>query len=202
MTPGRVIANPSCLLCVDFVNTLSWRGSEQPVELFESLTSCLRWLHDAGALDAASLNALDRRKPVNGGDRLLAGIVDMREQLHELLAATVDLMPEWPSLDLLARWLETVPVRRHLSSRGKSVGWRLPVFDGSPRALLTPVIWSAADLLLNDTRSRLRLCDNHQCRRLFIDDSKVGNRRWCSMSACGNRAKARRHYLRKTASGG
>jgi predicted RNA-binding Zn ribbon-like protein len=31
---------------------------------------------------------------------------------------------------------------------------------------------------------------------LFVDESKNGTRRWCDMTACGNRAKARRHYLR------
>ena len=34
---------------------------------------------------------------------------------------------------------------------------------------------------------------------LFIDDSKSANRRWCTMTACGNRAKAQRHYLKAKA---
>jgi predicted RNA-binding Zn ribbon-like protein len=37
---------------------------------------------------------------------------------------------------------------------------------------------------------------NDQCGWLFMDDSKNGSRRWCSMRSCGNRAKAQRHYLR------
>ena len=41
---------------------------------------------------------------------------------------------------------------------------------------------------------RIRRCANDQCLWLFIDTSKGGTRRWCDMSACGNRAKARRHY--------
>ncbi|MCI0410541.1 MAG: CGNR zinc finger domain-containing protein [Acidobacteria bacterium] len=32
---------------------------------------------------------------------------------------------------------------------------------------------------------------------MFLDRSKRGNRRWCDMTVCGNRAKARRFYLRK-----
>jgi hypothetical protein len=31
---------------------------------------------------------------------------------------------------------------------------------------------------------------------LFVDASKNGTRRWCDMTAFGNRAKARRHYLK------
>src|SRR5258708_7059779 len=41
---------------------------------------------------------------------------------------------------------------------------------------------------------RVRRCANPECGWLFLDDSRAGKRRWCSMSACGNRAKARRHY--------
>jgi predicted RNA-binding Zn ribbon-like protein len=42
----------------------------------------------------------------------------------------------------------------------------------------------------------VRECANDKCLWLFLDDSKNGTRRWCSMSACGNRAKAHRHYAR------
>jgi predicted RNA-binding Zn ribbon-like protein len=29
---------------------------------------------------------------------------------------------------------------------------------------------------------------------VFLDVSKAGARRWCTMNSCGNRAKAHRHY--------
>jgi predicted RNA-binding Zn ribbon-like protein len=59
------------------------------------------------------------------------------------------------------------------------------------------VLWSAADLLADPRRHRVRKCANSLCGWLFVDESKGGNRRWCSMAACGNRAKARRHYLKR-----
>jgi predicted RNA-binding Zn ribbon-like protein len=40
----------------------------------------------------------------------------------------------------------------------------------------------------------VRRCANDKCLWLFIDRSKAGTRRWCDMAACGNRAKAQRHY--------
>jgi predicted RNA-binding Zn ribbon-like protein len=43
----------------------------------------------------------------------------------------------------------------------------------------------------------LRRCANPECLWLFIDASKSGNRRWCDMASCGNRAKAARHYLKR-----
>ena len=43
---------------------------------------------------------------------------------------------------------------------------------------------------------RLRPCANDECQLFLIDHSRAGTARWCSMSGCGNRMKARRHYRR------
>jgi predicted RNA-binding Zn ribbon-like protein len=60
------------------------------------------------------------------------------------------------------------------------------------------LLWlrSAGDLIVSPEGGRLRHCLNDQCGWLFMDDSKNGSRRWCSMQSCGNRAKVHRHYLR------
>lgn len=39
---------------------------------------------------------------------------------------------------------------------------------------------------------RLKLCGAPTCRWAFYDSSKNHSSRWCTMAACGNRAKARR----------
>lgn len=43
--------------------------------------------------------------------------------------------------------------------------------------------------------------DDRGCGWLFVDDSRLKNRRWCSMGDCGNVAKARRHRARAVAAG-
>jgi predicted RNA-binding Zn ribbon-like protein len=61
------------------------------------------------------------------------------------------------------------------------------------------VPWLAAQNLLELLRAgpdRVRACANHRCILHFYDASRGGRRQWCSMAACGNRAKARRHYER------
>jgi predicted RNA-binding Zn ribbon-like protein len=50
--------------------------------------------------------------------------------------------------------------------------------------------------LEEDMPGRLRPCANDECRLFLIDRSRAGTARWCSMSGCGNRMKARRHYSR------
>ncbi|WP_405872710.1 MULTISPECIES: CGNR zinc finger domain-containing protein [unclassified Streptomyces] len=50
--------------------------------------------------------------------------------------------------------------------------------------------------LLSTAPDRIRGCAHDSCVLHFFDTSRNGTRRWCSMAACGNRAKASRHYAR------
>ena len=61
-----------------------------------------------------------------------------------------------------------------------------------------PAVRAAHDLLdlLGDRPDRLRQCEHERCALWFLDTSRNGTRRWCSMASCGNRAKAARHYRR------
>lgn len=40
---------------------------------------------------------------------------------------------------------------------------------------------------------RIRECSAQDCHCVYLDTSRSGNRRWCSMQRCGNRAKVRAH---------
>jgi predicted RNA-binding Zn ribbon-like protein len=42
--------------------------------------------------------------------------------------------------------------------------------------------------------ARVKTCPN--CDWIFLDKSKNGSRIWCDMAVCGNRNKARLHYVR------
>ena len=69
----------------------------------------------------------------------------------------------------------------------------------APLAALSPIALSAATLLSEVDRRRLRQCRADRCGLWFLDTSKNGRRRWCSMATCGNRAKAARHYQKQKA---
>ena len=43
---------------------------------------------------------------------------------------------------------------------------------------------------------RLKICAAPECRWAFVDRSRNVTRRWCSMRACGNRHKLRRHRIK------
>ena len=70
--------------------------------------------------------------------------------------------------------------------------------DGLQKVLFT-VLASAAELLASDRLGRIRECGAADCTWLFVDESRNRSRRWCDMTACGNRMKARRHYQRAKA---
>jgi len=44
---------------------------------------------------------------------------------------------------------------------------------------------------------RVKICDSDECRWVFYDRSKPGNRRWCSSDRCGNREKTRTYRKRQ-----
>jgi len=56
-------------------------------------------------------------------------------------------------------------------------------------ALVASVARDAVDLLGGPLADRIRECSAGDCALLFLDTSRAGQRRWCSMAACGARAK-------------
>jgi predicted RNA-binding Zn ribbon-like protein len=187
-------------LCLDFANTLTWRGSAAPTETLGGLPDVLAWLARSGQLPSPALSAAAdwaQQHPKRAA-RLFAEAIALREAVFRCCFA-VAARNAAPAADLevLNRALATAPPRRRLIRDDGVYAW---VTDGrtSPDSLLlAPVLWSMADLLARADQLRVRYCANDKCLWLFIDRSKAGTRRWCDMAACGNRAKAQRHYRRQ-----
>jgi predicted RNA-binding Zn ribbon-like protein len=59
------------------------------------------------------------------------------------------------------------------------------------------VLHSLVDTLAKYPPERIRKCEHKSCILHFVDTSKGGKRRWCSMDLCGNRQKAADFYSRK-----
>jgi predicted RNA-binding Zn ribbon-like protein len=65
------------------------------------------------------------------------------------------------------------------------------------RSLLSSVAQDAIDVLGGPRGARLKRCEGSRCALLFVDTSRSGRRRWCSMERCGNRAKVAAHRRRR-----
>jgi predicted RNA-binding Zn ribbon-like protein len=65
------------------------------------------------------------------------------------------------------------------------------------RSVLSSIARDAIDVLGGPRAGRLKRCDGGRCGLVFIDTSRSGRRRWCSMERCGNRAKVATHRRRR-----
>jgi predicted RNA-binding Zn ribbon-like protein len=177
-------------LCLDFANTWGNRSNAAKDRL-TGYDDLLRWAAGSCTLSGAERVELEkaaRRSPGEATAVFAEALV-----IRDAVAGNVS--PAAADLEVLNEGLESVP-RQRLCCGGACCEWRWP--DGPPdlRRVLWPVIRSAADLLTSPDAERIRQCEAPDCCWLFLDRSRGGRRRWCDMSSCGNRAKARRYYER------
>jgi len=186
-------------LCLEFANSRYWRGAAEPTESLHSLDDVFHWVAQANALDPKTVDDLKTRWPRWESDSaIFAAVIALREALYRAFAAVArQASPDASDLALINRALAAAPARAELVKHDGAFRWRVAQLKPEISALLAPILWTAGDMLAEPRRDRVRLCANEKCVWLFLDDSKSGTRRWCAMSACGNRAKAHRHYERK-----
>ncbi len=160
---------------LDFTATLTGRLRDRQTELLAEPADLGRWLTAAGFCS--------RRPQVSPAD--LARARALREVIYRLAIATRDerALPaaDRQELNRLAKRDPAAPV---LTPDGTV---RL---EGSADALLASLARLAVELLGGEHAARIRQCDGEYCAILFVDNSRKGDRRWCSMAACGNKAKA------------
>ena len=192
-------------LCLDFANTLDDRPNPRPDEYLESYADLLAFTRQAGSLPEAQLARLlaeSARRPAEAS-AALARALELREVIYRLFLALADDDPI-PSADLeaLNRALADALTHARVAQLQEKVGspgrfaWAWADEPLDLEMPLWPVARSAADLLTSSALAALRLCASDTCAWLFLDTSRNGTRRWCSMRTCGNRAKARRHHAR------
>ena len=61
--------------------------------------------------------------------------------------------------------------------------------EGAAGTLLVTLAREAVQLFGSEDAGLVRQCQSPTCTLYFVDTSRRGDRRWCSMSACGNKAK-------------
>ena len=198
-TKSILIPALSTSLCLSFANTLFWRGRATPTETLQTPVDLLGWLQTSAGVHTSELRLLTAQEAA----QLLAGGIIMREALYGIFSAlAAGSPPPRPDFATLQRSLANAPARRRIAKLTSGHAWEIaqPVPTSPPDVLaahvLAPVLWSAGDLLVGGAQYRVRRCANDACLWLFLDESKNATRRWCDMASCGNRAKARRHYLR------
>jgi predicted RNA-binding Zn ribbon-like protein len=184
----------SNLPALDFVNTEPILRGEK-LDLLGSYDDLLSWF------EAAELPVPDTARRVWGAERdaVHRQAIRLRATLRdaaERLARGKGVGEE--TVKIVNRTLASRPVFAQLRSEGKRYRTHLEPVTREPLHLLFPVAESAAWLLEHGDRSLVRKCENPECVLFFYDTTKNRKRRWCSMDACGSRAKALAYYRRRT----
>jgi predicted RNA-binding Zn ribbon-like protein len=172
---------------LEFLATLAGRH-RQPAERLAATDDLTRWLTLTGLAPDAGCTP-----------QQLAGARDLREAIYRLLqAARTGRRPATRDISIVNEWARRPrPVPQ--------LGAALRVHRRRPdpcTAALAELAASAIDLISGPEPARIRNCADPTCSLMFIDRSRPGRRRWCSMERCGNRAKTaryRKHRSRQSA---
>jgi predicted RNA-binding Zn ribbon-like protein len=175
--------------CVELLVT----GGPGPYAVWEVLhtpADLVAWLRDSRLAGSAPLPDL-RITPAE-----LARIKDFRDTLWTVAADVAHGRP-LAAVDLAAlnACAGPVPVPR-IDPTTRALEWVAPV---TGTQVLGAAAAEALTMLAGDATDRLRECAGDNCKLIFLDTSRPGNRRWCSMQRCGNRNKVRSHRGRSAA---
>ena len=188
-------------LALDFANTAGVHGDEPESEWLTGYTDLVWWGLRAGAVDESEARALFAAAEAGPDDAaaVFARAITLRETVyrvfspicHGACAGEKDLAVLNAELALALPHLRVV----REGEEGYAWAWEGEGLD----RVLWPVVRAATDLLTSGDLVRIGECEGDRCEWLYLDTSRNRSRRWCVMSDCGNRAKARRHYHRTRA---
>lgn len=167
-------------LAIDLANTVMVVREDETVDLIASPEDLRRWLAaERGRLGEYAFEAAH-----------LDEIRALRDAIRELLGATAErgALPA-RALDRLNAASAVAPVAPQLD--GELVAVARAEDETSIDWLLGTLARSTIALLTGPEREQLKVCRAPSCGMFFL-----GARRWCC-SACGNRARAARHYRRR-----
>ncbi|MGH7481700.1 MAG: CGNR zinc finger domain-containing protein [Longimicrobiales bacterium] len=190
-------------LCLEFTQTRGWAPRDRSDDALATYSDLVAWARARALVperEARRLRAWATSHPRKAA-RTLESARALRAVIYRIFAAVgAGGAAADADVRLLNRWLG--PARAHQGLERSGDGWAYGWSGGpgpEPERPLWPIVVSAAGLLTGEGLERVRLCAADDCGWLFLDDSRNRSRRWCDMSDCGNRAKARRYRARHRA---
>jgi predicted RNA-binding Zn ribbon-like protein len=167
---------------LDFVNTAEERGHPAAGDALTTTADLRLWGQRYGLIARTATRHA-------GAEGELQKAREVRELLYALFLARVHDRPlptgALPRLaDLAADAYRAAALE---ASADGNLRWR---WNRSELATIRHIaLTSAIDLLHTEPVPRLKQCPGEHCGWFFLDTTKRGNRRWCSMSECGQEAK-------------
>jgi predicted RNA-binding Zn ribbon-like protein len=188
------------VLCLDFVNTVDSWGANPPNQHLEHYVDLVCWGWYVGILndEQAQQLAKDGAQRPAESQRIFAEAISLRDASHRVFAAIAHgETPQSSDLDMLHVSYTHALQQARLVPTQSGYQWEWENID-TLDSVIWPIAKSAIDLLTSPEIARVKECANTiGCGWLFLDRSKNGSRRWCSMDDCGSRDKMRQYYARR-----
>jgi predicted RNA-binding Zn ribbon-like protein len=200
--PDHEIELSGGALALDFANTVGGTHVRPTHDHLRDYGDIVHFAALAGALDGSIAERLAQRaerEPGRAGAVYKVGIA-LRESIWGVFSALASgEIPRDTDLDLIGDAAASGAARSRLVFDRDGIGWSVPSGAEELERPLWEIARSAADLLTSSDRDRVKECASETCEWVFLDQSRNRSRRWCDMSDCGNRAKARRFHAKKQA---
>jgi predicted RNA-binding Zn ribbon-like protein len=170
-------------LALDLTATLTGRARVGPTDLLNAPTDLDRWCVAAQLCDEAPRVAASALELAH----------TLRESLFRLALARVNRTASAAAdIAIVNNAALAATPAPQLAADGVHVA------RATTEGLLAVIARAGIELLGSSAADRLKLCEGAGCSVLFLDSSRAGERRWCSMAACGNRAKLAEFRSRKS----
>jgi len=193
--PPLLVADDPAL---DFLNTRPGLYTDHPDERIPDGDAFVSWLIAAGLLSGMEERTIRQDASRAQLDRVAVAARELRERLRFAVAAWAakGTTPSASLLSELNRLLAAGPAYVSVgTAAGRVVLTASRRFD-TAAAILAPLAEAIARLFAEGDRRLVRECRAETCSLWFYDRTKAHRRRWCSMDACGARAKAAAYRAR------
>jgi predicted RNA-binding Zn ribbon-like protein len=188
-------------LCLNLANTVSRRGDperrKEHLDNYEDMIAFARQSEIISSKEANDLTAW-ARDHASLAARSFRKAIALREALYGAFSAIAQ-EKSAPAVDIDAINDAALEALQHRSLTRVDGGYQWE-WQAQAKNPLDRIQWlaaqSAAELLTSKELGNVRWCEAPDCEWLFLDNSRNRSRRWCDMTSCGNRQKARRHYQR------
>jgi predicted RNA-binding Zn ribbon-like protein len=210
--PSRLWRQVGGDLSLEFTNTLSGRGFvgtpdqevRGAVETLGSYADLLKWARFIGCSGPEQARRLEKRARAEPELALatLDRAVNLREAIYRIALRLMERTgPARVDLEVLNEELRIARAQQALKYREGALAESWLQADERLDGILWPIGVAAGRLFAAGPLQRLKACPGRACGWLFLDRTKNGTRRWCSMRDCGNPSKVRAFRLRLSARG-
>ncbi|MGY4690977.1 CGNR zinc finger domain-containing protein [Salibacterium sp. K-3] len=178
---------------INLVNT-TYISHKQEIDILADASRTFQWLEENNLLRESDAPVLEKEEQM---DSLINDLHSLRALCKKILS------------DVEQKEEISPDAAGQLNKLVKRLNVRLTMDAGNEKLRLVPegltvedhVLYQIAESIIHTldstSISRIRKCEHEECVLYFVDTSKSGKRRWCSMELCGNRKKAAEFYAKK-----